>query len=101
MPGIKCPTCKLCLFIIWIFVLLFLFRVFIEAPCGVGFSYSSTNSDDDYKHDDASTAADNYALIQEFFNRFPDYRQNRMFISSESYGGHCKFFFMYFVKKLI
>lgn len=62
--------------------------VFIEAPCGVGFSYSSTDNDDDYHHDDASTAADNYALIQEFFNRFPDYRQNRMFISSESYGGH-------------
>jgi carboxypeptidase C (cathepsin A) len=62
--------------------------VFIEAPCGVGYSYSSTNSDDDYKADDASTAADNYAMIQAFFNRFPDLRSNKMYISSESYGGH-------------
>ncbi len=64
--------------------------MFIEAPCGVGFSYSSTGADEDYHHDDASTAADNYALIQEFFKRFPDLSKNPMYISSESYGGHCK-----------
>jgi len=60
--------------------------VFIEAPCGVGFSYSEDS--DDYKTDDAQTAADNYALIQAFFDRFPEYRANDMYISSESYGGH-------------
>jgi len=60
--------------------------VFIESPCGVGFSYSDNSAD--YEADDASTAADNYALIQAFFKRFPEYSKNDMYISSESYGGH-------------
>jgi carboxypeptidase C (cathepsin A) len=60
--------------------------VFIEAPCGVGFSYSDDK--DDYKTDDAQTAADNYALVQAFFDRFPQYRTNSLYITSESYGGH-------------
>lgn len=62
--------------------------VFIEAPCGVGFSYSSDGTGDDYKTDDAQTAKDNYALLQAFFTRFPQYRSNDLFITSESYGGH-------------
>ena len=60
--------------------------VFIEAPCGVGFSYSDNS--DDYKTDDATTASDNYKLVQAFMNRFPQYRSNDLYITSESYGGH-------------
>jgi len=60
--------------------------VFIESPVGVGFSYSDIK--DDYEADDASTAALNYALIQEFLKRFPEFSKNSMYISSESYGGH-------------
>lgn len=60
--------------------------VFIESPCGVGFSYSDNK--DDYKADDSSTALDNYNLIQAFMKRFPEYSQNPLFITSESYGGH-------------
>ena len=60
--------------------------VFIESPCGVGFSYSDDK--DDYKTGDAQTASDNYALIQEFMKRFPDFRENKLYITSESYGGH-------------
>ncbi len=63
--------------------------VFIEAPCGVGFSYSDDK--DDYVTGDAQTAADNYAMIQAFFQRFPEYSKNDMYISSESYGGHCEY----------
>jgi carboxypeptidase C (cathepsin A) len=62
--------------------------VFIEAPCGVGFSYSENPDGDDYKTDDATTAADNYKLIQTFLSRFPQYRTNDLYITSESYGGH-------------
>jgi cathepsin A (carboxypeptidase C) len=62
--------------------------VFIEAPCGVGFSYSSDGTGDDYHTGDAQTAADNYQLIQQFFNRFPQFRANDLYITSESYGGH-------------
>jgi len=60
--------------------------VFIEAPCGVGFSYSDNK--DDYQTGDAQTASDNYDLIQAFLVRFPEYSKNDLYISSESYGGH-------------
>ena len=63
--------------------------VFIEAPCGVGYSYSDVEAD--YHTNDDQTAQDNYDLIQAFFERFPEYRSNRMYISSESYGGHCEY----------
>lgn len=62
--------------------------VFIEQPCGVGFSYSSDPDNGDYKTDDATAASDNYKLIQAFFDRFPQYRANDLYITSESYGGH-------------
>jgi len=63
--------------------------VFIESPCGVGYSYSTAeDTTEDYKMDDAETAEDNYDLIQAFMKRFPEYSSNSMYISSESYGGH-------------
>ena len=58
--------------------------VFIESPAGVGFSYSDDKAD--LTNGDAQTAIDNYNLIQAFMNRFPDFRSNDLFISSESYG---------------
>lgn len=61
--------------------------VFIESPAGVGFSYS-TNPDEDYTTGDTQTAQDNYNLIQAFLTRFPQYRSNGLYTTSESYGGH-------------
>jgi len=60
--------------------------VFVEAPCGVGFSYS--DNEDDYYNNDRQTAIDNYSMIQAFFERFPQYRTNDLYLASESYGGH-------------
>lgn len=60
--------------------------VFIESPAGVGFSYSDNSAD--LSNGDAGTALDNYNLIQAFLTRFPDFRSNSLYISSESYGGH-------------
>lgn len=60
--------------------------VFIESPCGVGYSYSELS--EDLKANDNSTAHDNYNLIQEFFRRYPEYIINPLYLSSESYGGH-------------
>eukprot|EP00602_Paraphysomonas_sp_CaronLab_P007685 CAMPEP_0185024122 /NCGR_PEP_ID=MMETSP1103-20130426/7050_1 /TAXON_ID=36769 /ORGANISM="Paraphysomonas bandaiensis, Strain Caron Lab Isolate" /LENGTH=497 /DNA_ID=CAMNT_0027556995 /DNA_START=34 /DNA_END=1527 /DNA_ORIENTATION=+ len=66
--------------------------VFIEQPCGVGFSYSEQEDpygeDGDYKTNDDQAKKDNYALIQAFLDRFPQYRSNDLYIASESYGGH-------------
>jgi carboxypeptidase C (cathepsin A) len=60
--------------------------VFIESPASVGFSYSDEAGDK--VNGDAQTALDNYNLIQAFLARFPQYRTNALYISSESYGGH-------------
>jgi hypothetical protein len=60
--------------------------LYVEAPAGVGFSYSDVAAD--YTTNDAKTAADNYAAIQQFYIRFPHLLNNDLYISAESYGGH-------------
>jgi len=37
---------------------------------------------------DAQAAADNYALIQAFMERYPNFAEKDLYLSSESYGGH-------------
>eukprot|EP01083_Nonionella_stella_P007795 22426_1 len=60
--------------------------LFIEAPAGVGFSFSDETAD--YKTGDNQTAIDNYHLIQGWLTAFPNYASNDFYITSESYGGH-------------
>lgn len=60
--------------------------VFLEQPVGVGFSYSDNK--DDYKIGDSQAAKDNLQTILEFLQRFPQYANSPLFITSESYGGH-------------
>eukprot|EP00611_Tribonema_gayanum_P026392 TRINITY_DN627_c0_g2_i1.p1 TRINITY_DN627_c0_g2~~TRINITY_DN627_c0_g2_i1.p1 ORF type:complete len:501 (-),score=144.66 TRINITY_DN627_c0_g2_i1:1049-2551(-) len=59
--------------------------LYIEAPCGVGFSYRKGAQ---YDTGDARTARDNAALLQTFLGRYPHLRGNDLHIASESYGGH-------------
>ncbi|PWA86957.1 serine carboxypeptidase-like 40 [Artemisia annua] len=61
--------------------------LFVESPAGVGFSYSNTSSDY-HKCGDASTAADNYVFLLNWFERFPEYKDRDFYISGESYAGH-------------
>jgi carboxypeptidase C (cathepsin A) len=60
--------------------------LYVEQPVGVGFSYSDDIGD--YKTGDEVTANDNYNFIQGWLDRFPQYRKNELYLSSESYGGH-------------
>lgn len=60
--------------------------VFVEIPAGVGYSYSDNKSD--YTTGDDQTAEDNYHMIQGFLKKFPEYKTNDLYITSESYGGH-------------
>lgn len=60
--------------------------LYVEQPAGVGFSYSDSTSD--YRTGDAQAAKDNYALILQFLNKFPNFASNKLFLSAESYGGH-------------
>ena len=58
--------------------------LYIEAPVGVGFSYSTSG---DYACDDDRTAAENMKAVNVFFGLFPEFRGNPFFITGESYAG--------------
>ena len=58
--------------------------LFIEAPVGVGFSYSDEG---DYACDDDRTAAENAAAVEHFYRLFPELLPNPLYITGESYAG--------------
>jgi len=59
--------------------------LYIEAPAGVGFSYSNTSAD--YNTNDTRTAEDNYIFLQNFIQQYPQYKGRDTWVSGESYGG--------------
>ncbi|KAJ3594059.1 hypothetical protein NHX12_006391 [Muraenolepis orangiensis] len=58
--------------------------LYLEAPAGVGYSYSD---DKNYKTNDDQVADDNYLALQSFFVKFPNFTKNEFYITGESYGG--------------
>lgn len=70
------------------FIRCFFFQVanvlFLEAPAGVGFSYSLNQK---YSTDDDTVSYDNYVAIQSFYEKFPQFKKNEFYITGESYGG--------------
>ncbi|MCO5546764.1 hypothetical protein L7F22_000200 [Adiantum nelumboides] len=54
--------------------------LFLESPAGVGYSYSNTSSD--YK----TAAADSFAFLLKWMERFPQYQGREFYISGESYA---------------
>ncbi len=57
----------------------------MEAPIGVGFSFST---DCNESTSDDQTADDNYRALQDFFeNKFPEFRYRDFYITGESYCG--------------
>jgi carboxypeptidase C (cathepsin A) len=59
--------------------------IYVDAPCGVGFSYSNTT--EGLNTNDNQTAQDNYNFLQGFFSEFPEFSTNKFFITGESYAG--------------
>lgn len=70
--------------------------LFLEAPVGVGFSYTN-NSEDLHKLGDQVTANDSYAFLIGWFKRFPNFKSHDFYIAGESYAG-TTFFFFFFLK---
>ncbi|ESQ40768.1 hypothetical protein EUTSA_v100131790mg, partial [Eutrema salsugineum] len=61
--------------------------LFLEAPVGVGFSYTN-NSMDLQKLGDQVTAEDSLVFLTNWFMKFPEFRTNEFYITGESYAGH-------------
>ncbi|XP_058722985.1 serine carboxypeptidase-like 45 [Vicia villosa] len=55
--------------------------LYLDSPAGFGFSYSEDPSD--YFTNDKFTV-----FLQNWFNKFPQYRTNDFFITGENYAGH-------------
>ncbi|XP_019492558.1 PREDICTED: lysosomal protective protein [Hipposideros armiger] len=58
--------------------------LYLESPAGVGFSYSDDKS---YATNDTEVAQSNYEALQDFFRLFPEYKNNELFLTGESYAG--------------
>ncbi|CAL1374418.1 unnamed protein product [Linum trigynum] len=61
--------------------------LYLEAPAGVGFSYSANASFYELVND-SITAKDNLAFLQRWLLKFPEYKTRDLFITGESYAGH-------------
>jgi len=60
--------------------------LYVEQPVGVGFSYK-TNSDD-YEANDLSAAEENYQFLKNWYEKYPSYAEQDLYLTAESYGGH-------------
>uniref|UniRef100_A0A8D1U2S2 Carboxypeptidase n=1 Tax=Sus scrofa TaxID=9823 RepID=A0A8D1U2S2_PIG len=58
--------------------------LYLESPAGVGFSYSDDKS---YATNDTEVAQSNYEALKDFFRLFPEYKDNELFLTGESYAG--------------
>lgn len=58
--------------------------IYLEAPAGVGFSYSA---DKNYTTSDDQTSLDNYWALKYFLSNYQEFSQNEFYITGESYGG--------------
>jgi carboxypeptidase C (cathepsin A) len=60
--------------------------LYIENPAGVGYSYAS-NYNDYYLHNDISQSEDVFAALQQWYQAFPAYLTNSLWVTGLSYGG--------------
>jgi hypothetical protein len=62
--------------------------IYLESPIGVGFSYT-TESDfgRNVKVNDNSTAEMNYLFMKRFYERYPQFGKNELYLTGESYAG--------------
>jgi serine carboxypeptidase-like clade 1 len=53
--------------------------IYLDSPAGVGLSYSDTRSD--YVTNDTHTAIDADAFLRRFFQRYPEFLRNDLYIA--------------------
>ncbi|CAL5068999.1 unnamed protein product [Urochloa decumbens] len=61
--------------------------LFLEAPVGVGFSYTNRTADL-RRLGDRVTAQDSYSFLRNWLDKFPEFKSRDFYIAGESYAGH-------------
>ena len=56
--------------------------IYLDSPAGVGLSYSDTRSD--YVTNDTATATDAAAFLHGFFQEYPEFLHNKLYIAGAS-----------------
>ncbi|PIN11140.1 Serine carboxypeptidases (lysosomal cathepsin A) [Handroanthus impetiginosus] len=59
--------------------------IFIDAPVGTGFSYSTTS--EGYLISDTKSASDNYLFLRKWLLKHHNFFKNRLYVTGDSYGG--------------
>jgi serine carboxypeptidase-like clade 1 len=59
--------------------------IYLDSPCGVGYSYSENDSD--YDTGDLKTASDTHTFLLKWLEEYPEFISNPFYISGESYAG--------------
>lgn len=61
--------------------------LYIEQPAGVGFSYCDPTIVEDCTFNDTSASWDTIVALVEWYTLFPEFMNNELHVSGESYGG--------------
>ena len=59
--------------------------LYLEQPAGVGFTKYADQSE--LYYNDTNSSADAYKGLDSWYDKFPEYLENDLYISGESYGG--------------
>ena len=59
--------------------------LWLESPAGVGWSVGETA--EDLKHNDMTQSEDALQALKSWYEKFPEYLPNKLFVSGESYAG--------------
>jgi carboxypeptidase C (cathepsin A) len=58
--------------------------IYLESPVDVGYSYTTNSS---WISNDNTTAIDNFNFLQKFYQGYPEFRHNPLYLAGESYSG--------------
>jgi carboxypeptidase C (cathepsin A) len=71
--------------------------LYIEMPAGIGYSYCEGVKDCAF--DDEITGKDNLTVVLEWFEKFPEFKTNDLYISGESYAGVYAPYLAYYINE--